>query len=471
MERMTVADAEFLDLEDGMHHMHLASVGIFDGPAPSYDDILAYVSTLLPRVPRYRRRIRRVPFGLQRPVWVDDAHFNIRYHLRHAALPAPGSDEQLRILMGRLMSQQLDRTKPLWELWIVESLSGDRWALVSKVHQAVVDGIGGSDILTLMLTPEPHAIGVGPEQWNPRPEPSDLDLMIDAGRDLATSPIEQYRSVTGAFERPRRAIEQFGRSAYRFSALAPPERGAGSLTGPLGPHRRWYAVSVPLASVKRIRLALDGSVNDVVLAAIAHGFRMLLLHRGETVERRYVRTFVPVSVHSTGDQEEYDNTVSATFTDLPVGVDHPVEALDLITRQLESLKETDQAVAGEILTSLSGFSPPLLLALGTRAATSAVGELEGIHTITANLPGPQTTLYLLDRPMVAAYPYLPLRNDLRLAVAAFSYDHQLFFGLTGDFDTCDDLDVFSAGIEEGIAELLEASEEADKAGTASASRS
>ncbi len=466
MERMTPTDAEFLALEDGVHHMHLASIGIFDGPAPSYDDVLAYVATVLPRVPRYRRKVRRVPFDIQRPVWVDDGHFNIRYHLRHAALPEPGSDEQLRNLMGRLMSQQLDRTKPLWELWIVENLSGGRWALVSKVHQALVDGIEGSDILTLMLTREPHRDGVEPEPWNPRPEPSDLDLTLDAGRDLVTSPMEQYRAVTGAIDRPRRAIEQARQSMYRFSALAPPERAAGSLTGPLGPHRRWHDVSVPLTSVKRIRAVLEGSVNDVVLAAIAHGFRNLLLDRGETVERRYVRTFVPVSVHSTDDQDEYDNTVSATFTDLPVGVDHPRDALELITRQLERLKDTDQAVAGEILTSLSGFSPPLLLALGTRAATSAVGELEGIHTISANLPGPQTTLYLLDRPMVEAYPYLPLRNDLRLTVAVFSYNHQLFFGLTGDYDTSEDLDVFAQGIEEGIAELLEAAEAAEQADSA-----
>ena len=468
MERMTVADAQFLGLEDGVHHMHLASIGIFDGPPPSYDDILAYVATLLPRVPRYRRKIRHVPFDLQRPVWVDDGHFNIRYHLRHSALPDPGSNEQLRILMGRLMSQQLDRTKPLWELWIVENLTGGRRALVSKVHQAVVDGIEGSDILTLMLTREPYTAGLEAEPWNPRPEPSDLDLVLDAGRDLATSPMEQYRAVTGVFDRPRQAMEQMSQSLYQLSALAPPERAAGSLTGPLGPHRRWHDVRVPLSSVKRIRSALHGSVNDVVLAAIAHGFRMLLLHRGETVERRYVRTFVPVSVHSTDDQDEYDNSVSATFTDLPVGVDHPLDALELITRQLERLKDTDQAVAGEILTSLSGFSPPLLLALGTRAATSAVGELEGIHTISANLPGPQTTLYLLDRPMVEAYPYLPLRTELRLAVAAFSYNHQLFFGLTGDYDTSEDLEVLANGIEEGIAELLEAAEDAERADATSA---
>ena len=462
MERMTVTDAQFLDLEDGVHHMHLASIGIFDGPPPSYDGILEYVATLLPRVPRYRRKIRRVPMDLQRPVWVDDGHFNIQYHLRHAALPDPGSDDQLRNLMGRLMSQQLDRTKPLWELWIVENLSGGRWALVSKVHQALVDGIEGSDILTLMLTPEPSKPDLEAEPWNPRPEPSDLDLLLDAGRDLATSPMEQYRSVTGAFDRPLRAIEQASHSLYQLSALAPPERAAGSLTGPIGPHRRWHDVSVPLTSVKRIRSAFEGSVNDVVLAAIAHGFRLLLLDRGETVERRLVRTFVPVSVHSTDEREEYDNTVSATFTDLPVGVDHPRDALELITRQLERLKDTDQAVAGEILTSLSGFSPPLLLALGTRAATSAAGELDGIHTVSANLPGPQRTLYLLDRPMVEAYPYLPLRNDLRLAVAAFSYNHQLSFGLTGDYDTSDDLHVLAEGIEEGIAELLEAAEDAER---------
>ena len=455
MERMTPADAQFLDLEDGIHHMHLASVGIFEGPAPDYGRLRAHVAALLPRVPRYRRKVQRVPFEIQRPVWIDDGHFNIDYHLRHAGLPAPGSNEQLRNLMGRLMSQQLDRTKPLWELWLVENLEGDRWALVSKVHQALVDGIEGSDILTLMLQPDPHTDGLEVERWNPRTEPSGAALALEATRSLATSPMEQYRSVTSMLGRPRRLVEQAGRSVYRYSALAPPSRSAGSLTGPIGPHRRWHEVSVSLESVRRIRRSLDGSVNDVVMAAVAHGFRQLLLHRGETVERRYVRTFLPVSVHSTDEQEDYDNTVSATFTDLPVGVDHPAEALELITRQLEGIKETDQAVSGEILTSLSGFSPPLLLALGTRAATTAVGELEGIHTITANLPGPQQPLYVLDRPMLEAYPYVPLRDEMRLAVAAFSYNGHLFFGLTSDYDTGVDLDVFSRGIEEGVEELLD----------------
>lgn len=456
MERMTHDDSVFLRIEDGIHHMHLASVAVFEGPAPDFAELRSLVAGQLPRVPRYRRRVRFVPFDIQRPVWIDDVHFNIDYHLRHTALPDPGSREQLRNLVGRVMSQQLDRTKPLWELWVVEGLEEDRWALVSKVHHTLVAAVTGSDILSLMLE---HALDIDMTEaapWNPGAEPSDFRLAAGATRDLATNPIESYRVARGLARRVRRIAGDAVDAVRRFSALAPPDRGAGSLTGPLGPHRRWQQLSVPLDDAIAIGTETGGSVNDVVLAAVAQGFRSVLLHRGEPVERRFIRAFVPVSVHSTETRDRYDNTVSSTFTELPVGVAHASDALRLIIRQHETLVDSERTVAGEILTPLSGFAPPLLLSLGMRAATRAVGQLEGVHTITTNVPGPRHALHLLGCRMIEVYPYVPLRADMRTAVAVYAYNGRLDFGITGDYDSNPDLDVFRSGIAEGFQQLLAA---------------
>jgi WS/DGAT/MGAT family acyltransferase len=460
VERMTHDDSVFLRIEDGIHHMHLASVAVLKGPAPDFQELRSLVARLLPRVPRYRQRVRFVPFDLQRPVWVDDAHFNIDYHLRHTALPEPGSDEQLRNLVGRVMSQQLDRTKPLWELWVVEGLEEGRWVLMAKVHHTLVDAVFGTDLLSLMLERRSDVDVTEPTPWNPRPEPSDIALVAGAARDLATNPVESYRVAQSLAHRVRRVTGDVVDAARHFNALARPERGAGSLTGPLGPHRRWHELDLPLDDALAVSAGLDTSVNDVVLAAVAHGFRTLLLHRGEPVERRFIRAFVPVSLHSTATRDRFDNTVSATFTDLPVGVDDAAGALDLINRQHESLVDSRRTVAGEILTPLSGFAPPLLLSLGMRAATRAVGEFEDVHTITTNVPGPSHELQVLGRPMLEAYPYVPLRADMRLAVAVYTYHGHLGFGITGDYDTAPDLDVFCAGITAGFEQLLTAGDPA-----------
>jgi WS/DGAT/MGAT family acyltransferase len=451
---MTHDDSVFLRIEDGIHHMHLASVAVFDGPAPPFTTLRSLVSGLLPRVPRYRQRVRFVPFDIQRPVWVDDAHFNIDYHLRHTALPEPGSRQQLRTLVGRVMSQQLDRSKPLWELWVVDGLEGGRWVLMSKVHHTLVDALAGSDLLSLMLERRPTTESVEPLPWNPPAEPSDLALVGGAARELATNPLESYRVARAVIERLRRLTGDAVDGARRFSALAPPDRGAGSLTGELGPHRRWHELGFSLDDALTIASARGSSVNDVVLATIAHGFRALLLHRGETVEQRFIRAFVPVSLHTTETRERFDNTVSATFTDLPVGLEAPTDALALIVRQHERLVDSERTVAGEVLTPLSGFAPPLLLSLGMRAATRAVGELEGVHTITSNIPGPSHELHLLGCPMIEAYPYVPLRADMRTAVAVYTYHGRLGFGITGDYDTTADLDVLCDGIGEGFGQLL-----------------
>ena len=461
MERMTHNDSVFLRIEDGVHHMHLASIALFEGPAPAFDELRALVAGLLPRVPRYRRRVRFVPMDIQRPVWVDDAHFNMDYHLRHTALPAPGNRNQLRNLVGRVMSQQLDHRKPLWELWIVEGVDEDQWALISKVHHALVDAVDGNDILSLMLEADAEDEPAEPTAWHPRPEPSDLRLAVGAGVDLATNPIESYRVARSVARRSRRLVGAALGNLRTMSALASPDWSAGSLTGPLGPHRRWHKLRLPLDDAHAIASQLDGSVNDVVLAAVARGFRALLLQRGESVERRFIRAFVPVSLPTTDVHEGFENTVSSTFTELPVGVADATAALRLIVRQRESLVDSARTVSGEILAPLAGFPPPLLLSLGMRAATRAVGELEGVHTITTSVPGPTHPLHLLGSRMTEVYPYVPLRADMRIAVAVYSYDGRLFVGVTGDYNSNADLETFSAGISDGFRALAAACDSAE----------
>ncbi|HSO95142.1 MAG TPA: wax ester/triacylglycerol synthase family O-acyltransferase, partial [Acidimicrobiia bacterium] len=452
VDRMSPLDALFLHVEDSVSHMHIASVLLLDGPAPSYADFRAMLASHLARVPRYRQVVRFVPFELGRPVWVDDPHFNIEYHVRHTALPAPGGEPELRRLIGRVMSQQLDRSKPLWELWMVEGLDDNRWALICKTHHSIVDGVSGTELLTVLLDTSPTAATTVEQPWHPDPAPSALDLAADALVAMARSPYEQLRALRAASRVPLQALAQLGEIVSGFAALAGvvPRPPVSSLNGPIGPHRRYGWASTTVDDIKRIRKELGGTFNDVVLTGITAGFRTLLESRGETVDR-VVRTLVPVSVRgrdlsgrAVGDGT-YDNKVSAMFADLPVGVADPVERLHTVSAQLAGLKDSNQAVAGEALTSMSGFAPPVLLALGTRIAAKAAQR--NVNTITTNVPGPQLPLYVLGRRMRTAYPYVPLGAQCRTAVAIFSYDGQVNFGVTGDYDTTPDLDVLCRGIE------------------------
>jgi WS/DGAT/MGAT family acyltransferase len=435
--------------------MHIGSVAIFDGPPPDYDDILRMVRGKLPLVPRYRQKVRMVPFDLGRPVWVDDPHFQLEYHVRHTALPHPGGAEQLRNLVGRVMGQQLDRSRPLWQMWVVEGVEDGRWALVSQVHHCLVDGISGTDLLAVILDLEPKASAPVPDHWKPQPEPGDVRLLGDAAVDYLVTPFEQMRGLRRMVRTPRqtflRATEvvRAMRSVLGIASTS----GLATLNGPIGPHRRYDWARGQLADVKAIRTALGGTVNDVVLAAITRGFRDLLISRGAEVEGCAVRTMVPVSVRLPGERGTYNNRVSAMFAELPVGIEDPGERLEAIRAQMEGLKESKQAVAGEVLTSLSGFAPPMLLSLGMRAAVRL--PQSNVHTVTTNVPGPQFPLYAAGRQMREAYPYVPIANNVRIGIAIFSYLGTLNFGVTGDYDTTPDLDVLTRGIEAGVQELLD----------------
>jgi diacylglycerol O-acyltransferase len=459
VDRLSPLDASFLHVEDDVSHMHIAAIGIFEGPVPPFSNIVDMVRGKLPLVPRYRQVVRFVPLDLGRPVWVDDQHFNIDYHIRHTALPAPGGEAELRALVGRVMAQQLDRSKPLWEIWVVEGLDAGQWALLSKTHHALVDGVAGTDLLAVIMDTTPQASKAPADDWRPRPAPSGTSLALKAATDLARSPYEQFRAVRATTRVPRHALARAGEVARGLSSMAGLVRPTpiSSLNGPLGPHRRYAWASTTVDDIKRVRKGLGGAFNDVVLASITNGFRELLRSRGESVDR-VVRTLVPVSVRtrSPGSMAVGDGTmenkVSAMFASLPVGIGDPAERLRAITVQMAGLKESKEAVAGEALTSLSGFAPPMLLALGMRLATRVAQR--NINTVTTNVPGPQLPLYVAGRRMVTAYPYVPLAGQVRIGLAIFSYDGQVTFGITGDWDTTEDLDVLARGIETGMRTML-----------------
>jgi diacylglycerol O-acyltransferase len=453
MQRMSAQDAAFLHIERDTSPMHVGSVSIFEGPPPPFDGLLARIAGKLLLVPRYRQVVRFVPFGVSRPVWADDPHFNLGYHVRRTALPAPGGDGELRSLVGRVMSQNLDRAKPLWEIWIVEGLEQGRWAMLSKVHHCMVDGVAGTDLMAVLLDLEREPSPPPEDDWLPAPPPSDASLLAQAVIDRAVNPFAAAESLAGALRAPRQLaglLEQTAQGIVNSAGIAR-QQPASSLNGPLGPHRRWDWARGRLSDVQQVRRALGGTVNDVVLAAITEGFRELLLNRGESTSR-VLRTLVPVSVRRPGERGTYNNRVSAMFAELPVAIEEPVDRLRSITAQMAGLKDSKQAVAGEVLTSLSGFAPPMLLALGARVAARI--PQRSLNTGTTNVPGPQFPLYAGGRRMLESFPYIPLFAHVRVAVAIFSYDGGLTFGISGDYDTAPDIDVLATGIEAGLAQLV-----------------
>ncbi len=458
-DRLSPLDASFLHIEDDVSHMHIASVAIFEGPAPRFSDIVAMVEGKLDLVPRYRQKVRTVPFELGRPVWVDDPHFNIEYHLRHTALPAPGGETELRKLVGRVMAQQLDRSKPLWEIWVVEGLEDGRWAILAKTHHALVDGVSGTDLLAVIMDLSPDAVRPErPTEWTPAPEPTGAALMVEAIENMLRSPYEQLRAARAQTRIVRQVFGYAREVAGGLVALSGLVRPMplSSLNGPLSPHRRYAWATTSVEDIKAVRRRYGGTFNDVVLACITNGFRELLASRNEDTER-VVRTLVPVSVRPRDDSGKavgdgtYENKVSAMFAELPVDIEDPILRLHVISEQMKDLKESRQAVAGEALTSMSGFAPPMLLALGMRLATRA-GQ-RNVNTITTNVPGPQFPLYAAGRRMIRAFPYVPLGGQMRIGVAIFSYDGEVNFGITGDYDAVPDIDVLAGGIEDGMAQM------------------
>ncbi len=410
------------------------------------------VAGKLDLVPRYRQKVRSVPLAAAPPAWIDDPHFSLDYHLRHSAIPRPGTEQQLRQMASRVFSQHLDRDKPLWELWAVEGLKDGCWALLSKVHHCMVDGVAATDLMSVMFS-DTTALSSSRE-WSAAPEPSGLEVLGRAVARHATleGQLDALRRALGA---PRETLRSLSEVLRATAAAARSMRpvGASSLTGPIGPHRRWSWADVRLADVKLVRGALGGTVNDVVLTVITNGFRELLRARGEDLpEDLVIRTMVPVSVRRKGERGVYNNRVSAVFAGLPVGLPDPAQRLERIRAEMDGVKQSKQAVAGDVLTSLSGFAPPLLLALGSRLVT--LSPRLNMHTATTNVPGPQQHVQTLGRRLLRSYPFVPIVGSIRIVVAIFSYDGGLYFGVTGDYDGVRDIDALTAGIERGMDELL-----------------
>jgi WS/DGAT/MGAT family acyltransferase len=455
MDWMSPMDASFLHIEGPANPMHIGGLSIFEGPAPPFERLEEMVRSKLPRVPRYRQKVRFVPFGLGRPVWVDDPYFNLGYHVRHTALPAPGTEPILRRSAARIFAQRLDRSKPLWEIWMIEGLSENRWALLSKVHHSMVDGVSATDLMTVMFDDAPPQAAQG--SWQPEPEPSGAQLVVRTLARQASTPSEQLRVARASLRRPRATVGQvlgLARGTLSSAGLLRP-LPRSSLTGSIGPHRKWSTAYVHLSDIKTIRAGLGGTVNDVVLALVSAGLRDLLLERGESVDERSVRALIPVSVRRPGEQGVYNNRVSAMFAELPVGLSDPAVRLSSIRTQMDRLKQSQQAVAGDVLTSLSGFAPPMLLALGGRLAARSPSL--GVQTGVTNVPGPQHPLQTLGRRLLQSFPFVPLIGNVRISIAIFSYDGGLYFGVTGDYDSSRDIDVLTAGVEAAVEPLLELS--------------
>jgi WS/DGAT/MGAT family acyltransferase len=459
MDRLNPLDAAFIDAEDADPHtsMAIASIAVFEGPAPTHEEVLAYLAGRLPLVPRYRQKLRPVPFRLGRPVWVDDPDFDLRYHVRRTALPAPGGDQQLADLMARVMSQRLDRDHPLWEYWFVEGLAEGHWALISKVHHCMVDGVSGTDLYRVIFDFSPEPTPPKVDDRVAGAEPSPVELVARAMLDAVVLPVREALALGGAVADPLGAVRQAAETARGLAKLTPalwPATGS-SLSGHIGRQRRYTWSRASLQEVKTIKRALGGTVNDVVLAAISGGFRALLLARGEQPGPHMVRSLVPVSLRAPGEESLYDNRVSALLADLPVHIADPVERLTAVRAELAALKQSNEATLGEALSTVGRYTP-FPLASGSLRLVFGLPQRD-IVTVTTNVPGPRQPLYGMGRRIVEIIPYVPIATTVRTGVSIFTYCDHVTFGITGDFTAVPDIDVLARGIEDGLADLLKAS--------------
>lgn len=443
MERLTPEDAQILRTESHRSAAHGITIGVFEGPEPSHEDLRDHVAKHIPLVPRYRQRVLDVPFDLARPVWVDDPHFSIDFHVRHTALPERRDADALASLVSRLLSQRLDRGKPLWELWVVSGLKDGHWALISKVHYAMIDGVSGTDLFGLLLDDSP----VTPisDSFSPRPLPSPSELTSSAIADNLFNPIEGIRTARNTVTAPLR----IGRRAVNAIVGDRRESGFGSSQGP---HRRWQRGQIPLDHLREVRKLHGCTTTDVILAGITGGIRHYLLEQGERVPRR-LATLIPLSVAT--EATGFTHDVTALLARLPVGITDPVARLDIVSAQTRLGARTEGAIAGESLRRQDHFSTPTVMAMGVRAAlleAHAKGKGQ-VDTVAINMPGPAETHTVLGQELLKAYPVVPLVASVRMAFAVMSYGDDLSFGVTGDWDTTPDLHLLADGIRASVDEL------------------
>ncbi len=441
LDRLTAIDASFLHQESADSHMHVGGLTIIEGPPPPAADLLGQIRRRLHLVPRYRQKLAHTALDSDRPVWVDDPSFNLEFHVRHTALPSPGDWQQLCQLTARIFSQALDRSKPLWEMWLIEGLTEDRFALISKNHHALIDGISGIDLATVLfdLSPDPPPLRSTGRPWRPHPEPSTAELLGVAARGAVRAAATVCAGAIDALGHPERALARAQEAAEGvgeivWAALNPAP--VTPLNVPIGPHRRFVGVTCRLEDFKAIKNAMGGTVNDVVLTVVTGALRSLLISRGVRTEGLELRALVPVSIRAPEQRHQLGNRIAAMRGPLPVYISDPVQRLQSIRGAMDGLKESKQALGAEVLTNVQNFAPPTVLAQASRLQFST----RLFNLIVTNVPGPQFPLYVLGRKMLHAYPVAFLPQQHALAVAIMSYNGEMNFGLLGDFDALPDIE-------------------------------
>jgi diacylglycerol O-acyltransferase / wax synthase len=456
LDRLTALDASFLHQEGPATHMHVGAVTLFEGPPPPFEQFLDRIRQRLHLVPRYRQKLTVPPLESGRPLWADDPAFNLEFHVRQTALPRPGSEEQLRLLAARIFSQQLDRSRPLWEMWVIEGVADGRWALVSKTHHAMIDGVSGVDIAQVLLDlgPVPAEVPHPDEPWTPAPEPTGAQLLatgaaglVRTGLGLATKAATALARPQAALSVAREAAEGVGEVAWAMANPAP----ACPLNVPIGPHRRYAVVRAELRDLKEVKDALGGTVNDVVLTCVSGALRRWLHARGVRTEGVELRALVPVSIRAEDEHGTLGNRIAAMRGPLPVYIEDPVARLRAVRRAMDGLKSSKQAVGAQVLAGVQDFAPPTILAQASRLNFST----RLFNLIVTNVPGPQFPLYAQGREMLEVFPVAFLPKDHALAIAIMSYNGSLCFGLLGDYDAMHDIDLVAEGIEASLGELLD----------------
>jgi WS/DGAT/MGAT family acyltransferase len=458
-EPLSAQDASFVFFEHRAVHMHVAALAIFEvGPLRSASGavdaarLARYGESQLGQLPRYRQKLAFVPLS-GRPVWVDDPHFDLDYHLRHTALPPPGGADELKRLVGRVLSQPLDRDRPLWEMWLVEGLSGDRFALLMKVHHSMMDGVAGASLLTALFRPDPDASIPQAPAWRPRQAPSPLRLVLAEAVDRASTPLALTRAAADALHEPGRTLR---RARERTASVVEALRGALHLPSatvlerPIGPHRRVEWGAFDLAQIKAVGRHLGGTVNDVVLAIVAGAMRRFLERRGEPVQKTDYRVVVPVNMRSPSGEPGVANRDSAFFLSLPVAESDARARFEAVRTETARLKSCHAADGIDFLGQLVDRTGSTWL---TGLFASIAMRVQPYNQIVSNVPGPQFPLYVLGARLLELYPMPPLFERQGLGTAVMSYDGRLFWCIMADRDVARDVGELARDVDAAFDEL------------------
>jgi len=462
-EPLSYLDSSFLALESRTSHMHVAGVAVFDAAPLKAEDggvdidrIRAHVASKLQYIPRYRQRLEWVPYD-RRPVWVDDAHFTFDYHVRHTSLPRPGSDQQLKELAGRIVSTKLDRNKPLWELWVVEGVSEDRFAIIAKIHHCMIDGLSGVDLTTILMNVVPDSTLEEIPEWTPRPAPSSTQLAVAEAARFTRRLIDGLGNLGDRVKDGKTITDRTldksiaALTSLRSGWLTPSDRTP--LNPDIGPNRRFDWTALELADIKAIKNSLGGSVNDVVLAITAGALRRFLIEqRDYDIGAAEFRIMNPVSTRSLDQKGKLGNQVAMWLVELPIDESDPTTRYQLIKERTRHLKETKQALGAATIVEVSSGTPITLLSLANRVVGS---KLRPFNMTVTNIPGPQFPMYLLGAQMQANYPMVPLWAQHGVGIALFSYNGRLLWGLQADYDALPDTDMFLESIHASFKELQE----------------